>query len=560
MSSTAATVLLALAQIVAGSQLRGNDLVPSLRTEVQTEVSQASHVSSSSSSDTDLDLESDLELTNRLFQGLYSSTASSMGGSTVLRAAGRVASVSSGLRLESATLPDGSMLSCLECDEGIFTQWLLSRMASKEIPQQGPGCPPLVATSQLPAAGDAHINKHPNAPLYDAWAKSRNVSLLQVGEGLGNSGCTQLDLSMIHTKEAWDQLRPALKASWEDRRLIRGPGAPGFGEKRQTLVETLTTLAEDSPWFVAADCTVPGGNKTVMNLAYQAGLHVKDYCDALMESGRPVAKRQEIQSSLAQTFGQDFITLHSMNTSWTADEERVHAQAVLTALKSNYTFYHQNCIQPKGQTCDMKSPAESVGQIACAKTDLLQNGSKTDCIYSNILQCTSCSLFGYSSAPFFEYARYHGPLALLDMTETRNRVMGQCEEFSRAAHAMFAALGWEPRYVLDFTDHVWIELKMKQADGTSAWVHADPSEGVLDSPTMYEKGWGKKLTVILALTPFHIDDVTSKYTEDYAAILSRRGISEETLNAGVSKANVVLTSHAFPQDKLLSKMLAMEPE
>jgi len=116
--------------------------------------------------------------------------------------------------------------------------------------------------------------------------------------------------------------------------------------------------------------------------------------------------------------------------------------------------------------------------------------------------------------------------------------MGQCEEFSRAAYAMFALLGYEARYVLDFTDHVWVEVRLPSLQGGEPqWVHADPSEGVMDQPLMYEKGWGKQLTLIFAMTPWEIEHVTPRYTADYSATVERRGLSEEHLSQILAETN-----------------------
>lgn len=69
------------------------------------------------------------------------------------------------------------------------------------------------------------------------------------------------------------------------------------------------------------------------------------------------------------------------------------------------------------------------------------------------------------------------------------------------------------------------------------WVHADPSEGVLDSPLMYEQGWGKKLTMIFALTPWNVEHVTSRYTANYKATVARRGLMEDVLGRVLAEAN-----------------------
>ena len=47
------------------------------------------------------------------------------------------------------------------------------------------------------------------------------------------------------------------------------------------------------------------------------------------------------------------------------------------------------------------------------------------------------------------------------------------------------------------------------------WVHADACENTLDAPLMYEHGWGKKLSYVLAISTEGIVDVTTRYTRRY---------------------------------------------
>ena len=81
------------------------------------------------------------------------------------------------------------------------------------------------------------------------------------------------------------------------------------------------------------------------------------------------------------------------------------------------------------------------------------------------------------------------------------------------------SLGFDVRHVNDCEDHVWVEV---WSERESRWVHADPCEGAYDKPLLYEAGWGKKLSFVVASSRDETADVTWRYTSDHAAVRARR--------------------------------------
>mmetsp|Transcript_28757 Transcript_28757/g.66312 ORF Transcript_28757/g.66312 Transcript_28757/m.66312 type:complete len:519 (-) Transcript_28757:87-1643(-) len=399
---------------------------------------------------------------------------------------------------------------CVNCDSDQFNAWVQE--------QVDPHCAGLAKNFQ---ASDA---KHPNAPGYNRWANSK-VNLLGRA-ATADAGCNKPHIEAI---EGWDKieaLRLRLPGLWAERQLIVGLGGPDPLNQQMDFVEALSTLARRSPLLVPKNC----GEANVPR------------CNAHITGSESTATGSELRLALRHAFGDAFLRRHTLDKSWNETQQRASVQALLSALKSKYSFYYQRCLsnRPDLETCNTQATSELVGRIACGK----EAGGLEACVYSELRLCGECATHEGNTSRFFEYARYHGPLQLFHTSSDRNGVMGQCEEFSRAGYALLAALGYEARYVLDFTDHVWVEVRLPHGPH-GQWVHADPSEGVLDSPFMYEDGWGKQLTMIFAFTPSSIEHITARYTRNYTATEERRGISEDDLALVISEVNSRL-QHELP--------------
>jgi thiol-disulfide isomerase/thioredoxin len=104
------------------------------------------------------------------------------------------------------------------------------------------------------------------------------------------------------------------------------------------------------------------------------------------------------------------------------------------------------------------------------------------------------------------FPRYNSPRALFQSKR------GRCGEFANLFGTYCRALGFDTRYILDFTDHVWVEVwSVRQ----QRWLHADSCEGLIDRPSMYEQGWGKQLSYVVGATQDSVVDVTKRYTRKF---------------------------------------------
>eukprot|EP00520_Triparma_pacifica_P012408 CAMPEP_0118636226 /NCGR_PEP_ID=MMETSP0785-20121206/2501_1 /TAXON_ID=91992 /ORGANISM="Bolidomonas pacifica, Strain CCMP 1866" /LENGTH=398 /DNA_ID=CAMNT_0006527321 /DNA_START=103 /DNA_END=1297 /DNA_ORIENTATION=- len=152
--------------------------------------------------------------------------------------------------------------------------------------------------------------------------------------------------------------------------------------------------------------------------------------------------------------------------------------------------------KPKCVQCG-KSGKEMVPQASCPPVSPLEKAGR-----ASRVEVYRCSRPGCGATTRFP--RYNDPKILLSPAGRR----GRCGEYANAFTCVLRAVGFEARYVLDFTDHVWCEFFSEKE---SRWIHVDPCEAKVDSCGIYEKGWNKKLSYIFAASKDEICDVSGKY-------------------------------------------------
>lgn len=171
---------------------------------------------------------------------------------------------------------------------------------------------------------------------------------------------------------------------------------------------------------------------------------------------------------------------------------------------------------PDCELCSAKT--ESKGSVEPTPEELSHGGSRVESYF-----CPSC--FHVTRFP-----RYNDPAKLL---ETRR---GRCGEWANCFTLCARAAGFDVRYVLDTTDHVWTEIYSQRQ---RRWLHCDSCEAACDSPLVYESGWKKQLSHVVAFGRDHVADVAWRYSRRHRPMIARRQSKcrEAALAAWIERVN-----------------------
>ncbi|XP_077446972.1 peptide-N(4)-(N-acetyl-beta-glucosaminyl)asparagine amidase isoform X1 [Stigmatopora argus] len=154
-----------------------------------------------------------------------------------------------------------------------------------------------------------------------------------------------------------------------------------------------------------------------------------------------------------------------------------------------------------------RGPTQNSGLLSPTIHDLRWGATQVENHY-----CQTCQLCT-------RFPRYNNPEKLLT---TRK---GRCGEWANCFTLCCRAMGLEARYIWDSTDHVWTEV---YSLSQRRWLHCDSCENICDEPLLYEVGWRKELSYIIAFSQDQVVDVTWRYSSKHAEVLLRRTSVHET--------------------------------
>ena len=201
-------------------------------------------------------------------------------------------------------------------------------------------------------------------------------------------------------------------------------------------------------------------------------------------------------------------------------------------FRGAYPYYHQACLQcATGDTVRLGTMRSNASEelFAAARTE--------------IYHCAACRVYS-------RFPRYNQLRKVLE--EGR----GRCGEYSMVFYHLMLALGYKTRWVVDWTDHVWVEVLVE-----GSWVHIDPCEAAYNDKKMYV-GWGKKHTYIVAFSAggedIEFEDVTAEYADDMAQVRSRRDLSDADFATALHTAVQEWNADRDPSVKLLARSLPLQ--
>jgi len=188
------------------------------------------------------------------------------------------------------------------------------------------------------------------------------------------------------------------------------------------------------------------------------------------------------------------------------------------------------CNKPKCPLCNSDKDIKSVTTCPSNEEEKKYQSSRTE-----VYCCQGC---GGNEVRF---PRYNSPFKLLE-TKT-----GRCGEWANLFGAILFTCGFKTRFINNYEDHVWNEFYNEEE---KRWIHIDSCEEAYDTPLVYEQGWGRVMTFIVATSDEEVVDVTPRYVKDWNIVKERRSdIMENSLKSVIQNINHDLYEKLSDEEK-----------
>ncbi|KAH0627320.1 hypothetical protein JD844_002881 [Phrynosoma platyrhinos] len=367
-----------------------------------------------------------------------------------------------------------------------------------------------------------NIIRHPNEEKYRSiriGSKAFSTGLLPVRgavECLFEMGFEEGETDPVFPKEASiEQLRKIRDLIAGERyNRLHGSNQTERSESSQRVANTPSMASEPSRTMdfnlnPTAQSAVMTTESLFLKTLQSNFMHVMIYENpALQKKALACIPIQELRKKAQEKL----LQLKQVDRGSLVDENDILLLELLNWFKCDFFEWVNNLSCSK---CG--GPTESKDNLSPSDDDLRWDASRVENHFCN--QCQFSNRF----------PRYNSPEKLL---ETRR---GRCGEWANCFTLCCRAVGFEARYVWDATDHVWTEV---YSSSQKRWLHCDPCENVCDKPLLYEIGWGKKLSHIIAFSKDEVVDVTWRYSCQHEELLSRRTqVNEALLQKTINNLN-----------------------
>ena len=120
--------------------------------------------------------------------------------------------------------------------------------------------------------------------------------------------------------------------------------------------------------------------------------------------------------------------------------KNVHPDEVILAWRALLTWFKAEFPYNRGACCPGGESSELLGNVRATREERRFQAQRTE-----LQHCASCGRVA-------RFARYND---LRQILATRD---GRCGEYASLVYALARALGWRARLVVDWTDHMWVEV------------------------------------------------------------------------------------------------------